>query len=120
MEFIEEEVKTYILVYEDVHRCGYAFPCDKQGHICWDRVISPTTVKEMLAYCKSHPWDGKNGEVVTITRPSHYGICPCCGRRVYFDGHGYFGAFACDCGKWYNRSGQELKHPRYWDEHWAY
>ena len=113
MEFIEEEVKTYALVYEDVHSCGYAFPCDKHGAIIWEKVSSPTAVKKNLAYCKEHPeeWNGKNGEVVTLISRSHYGICPCCGRKVYFNGSGYFGAFKCDCGKWYNRFGQELKSP---------
>ena len=118
MEFTEEKVKTYALVYEDVHGCGYAFPCDKHGAIIWEKVSSPTAVKKNLAYCKEHPekWNGKNGGVVTLISRSHYGICPQCGHKVYFNGSGYFGAFKCDCGKWYNRFGQELKPPEDWFE----
>ena len=113
MEFAEEEVKTYGLIYEDVNRCGYVFPCDKQGNILWEKISSPTAAKKNLAYCEEHQekWNGRNGEVVTFISRSHYGICPFCGSKVYFDGSGYFGAFKCDCGKWYNRFGQELKPP---------
>ena len=45
---------------------------------------------------------------------NRYGICPRCGYKINLCGPGYFGAFECDCGKWYNRFGQELKPPKYW------
>lgn len=37
-----------------------------------------------------------------------------CGRKIEFFGHGQ--DEACDCGRWYNSSGQELKPPREWGE----
>ena len=43
-----------------------------------------------------------------------YGICPSCGRRVYFGGSGcacLSGRAECDCGKWYNLFGQEILPP---------
>lgn len=118
MEIIEEIEEEFQLVYEDVHGDGYAFPCDKHGSILWEKVSSPATVKKSIEYCKEHTekWDGKNGEVVTIAYHSRYGICPGCGHKVYLNGSGYFGAFDCDCGRWYNRFGQEIKPPKYWFE----
>ena len=116
MKIIEKEVKSYGLVYEDVNRSGYSFPCDREGNILWEKISSPTAAKKNLAYCKEHQekWN-VCGEVVTYTSRSRYGICPFCGSKVYFDGSGYFGAFECECGKWYNRFGQELKNPKSWD-----
>lgn len=120
MEIIEEEVKSYELVYEDVHRSGYSFPCDKEGNILWKELLSPDAVQESLAYCKAHPekWTGKNGKIVTLVSHERYGICPHCGRRIDFCGSGYMGAFECACGQWYNMFGQELLPPEDWAEPW--
>ena len=115
MKIIEEEKEGFMLVYEDRQGNGYSFPCDKQGNILWGKLSSPTAVKKNLAVAKTKKWTGKNGEVVTFVSHSRYGICPNCGRRVYLNGDGYFGAFECECGKWYSRFGQELKNPKSWD-----
>ena len=113
MEIIDVKKRDYALVYEDKQGNGYSFPCDKHGAIIWEKVSSPTAVKKNLAYCKEHTekWNGRNGKVVTVVSHNRYGICPQCGRKVYLNGEGYFGAFECECGKWYNRFGQELKPP---------
>ena len=37
-----------------------------------------------------------------------------CGAEVILDG-GYAGAVQCECGRWYNLSGQELLDPEYWE-----
>ena len=113
MKIVEVEKRDYALVYEDKQGNGYSFPCDEGGNILWGKISSPTAAKKNLDYCKEHSekWNGKNGKVVTIVSHSRYGICPHCGRKVYLNGEGYFGAFGCDCGKWYNRFGQELKPP---------
>lgn len=121
MEIIEEDVKEYHLVYESAHGYGYSFPCDKMGHVLLDECPYPDTAKKSLAYCKAHPekWS-KNGDVVTLIRHNRYGICPYCGHKINFCGSGYMGAFDCECGKWYNRFGQELVPPEDWydDDDW--
>lgn len=121
MEIIEEEVKEFCLVYEDVHGSGYSFPCDEKGNILWDKCPSPEAIKKSLANAKARQeeWTGKNGEVVTLVSRNRYGICPCCGHRVYFGGSGwaaYTGTAKCECGQWYNVFGQALKPPEDWEE----
>ena len=117
---IEEEVKSYLLTYEDDQGDGYAFPCNEEGHILWDDVYSPETTRMSLAYCKAHQdrWTGRCGEVVTVVYRIRYGICPACGRRVYFGGSGWASSsrVECDCGKWYNLFGEEIIPPKYWEE----
>ena len=117
MKIVEVEKRDYALVYEDKQGNGYSFHCDKHGAILWGKISSPTAAKKNLDYCKEHSekWNGKNGKIVTVVSHNRYGICPQCGRKVYLNGEGYFGAFECDCGKWYNRFGQELKNPKSWD-----
>ena len=119
MKIVEVEKRDYALVYEDKQGNGYSFPCDEGGNILWGKISSPTAVKRSLDYCKEHSekWNGKNGEIVTLISRSHYGICPCCGRKVYLNGEGYFGAFECECGQWYNVFGQALKPPEDWEDY---
>ena len=38
-----------------------------------------------------------------------------CGREVILE-TGYEGAVQCECGRWYNLFGQELRDPKYWEE----
>jgi hypothetical protein len=38
-----------------------------------------------------------------------------CGAEVILDSD-YAGAVRCECGKWYNVYGQELRDPEYWEE----
>ena len=121
MEIIDEEDKEYRLAYEDRQGDGYSFPCDKQGRVLWDKCSSPDIIKKSLAYCKSHPemWQRKNGEVVTRISWTRYGICPRCGRRVYFVGGGWstsIGVAECECGQWYNVFGQAIKPPEDWED----
>lgn len=117
MKIIEEEVKEFRLVYDDGNGYGYSFPCDVTGNILWDKISCPAAAKNNLAVAKTHPekWS-KYGAVETLIRHERYGICPYCGRRVALHGEGYFGAFDCECGKWYNRFGQELIPPKRWFE----
>ena len=115
MKIVEVEKRDYALVYEDRQGNGYSFHCDKHGAILWDKYSCPEITQKSLAVAKAKKWNGKNGEVVAVVSHNSYGICPKCGRRIYFYGDGYFGAFECECGKWYNRFGQELKNPKSWD-----
>lgn len=127
MKIIEEEEEIYELTFNDAlfHGCGYAFSCDNQGHILWDKVSDPDETKRSLAYCKAHPekWTPRTrgGLVVQITRRVRYGVCQQCGRRVYLGGSGwsaYLGLAECECGRWYNVFGQAIKPPEDWGEDW--
>ena len=123
MRIIEEETRSYTLVYEDDQGEGYAFPCDEDGHILWGECYDPDVTKKSIAKCKASPdrWTGKAGEVVTLAYREIYGICPCCGRRVYFGGSGWAasaGVAECDCGKWYNIFGEEILPPKPWEENY--
>jgi hypothetical protein len=42
------------------------------------------------------------------------GICSC-GRDVVLECD-HAGAVRCECGKWYNLFGQELRDPEYWED----
>ena len=42
------------------------------------------------------------------------GVCSC-GKEVVLECD-YEGAVRCECGKWYNLFGQELRDPRYWED----
>ena len=46
------------------------------------------------------------------------GLCSC-GKEVVLDAD-YQGAVRCDCGRWYNLFGQELRDPEYWEEDYEY
>lgn len=117
MEIIEEEAKLFYLVYEDAHGDGYSFPCDEMGHVLWDKCPYPDTTKKSLAVCKARQDWVKNGEVVMVVTHNRYGICPRCGRRVYFGGSGW-APYECDCGQMYNAFGQMLRPPDDWDDDW--
>ena len=114
MKIISKEVKSYILVYEDANG-GYAFPCDSSGRVLWHELCSPVCSPDMarksLEYCVSHQdrWTSKCGEVETLTSYICYGVCPCCGRRVYFGGD--VSRAECYCGQWYNIFGQKILPP---------
>ena len=46
------------------------------------------------------------------------GLCSC-GKEVVLDSD-YQGAVRCECGRWYNLFGQELRDPKYWEEDYEY
>ena len=46
------------------------------------------------------------------------GLCSC-SREVILDSD-YQGAVRCECGRWYNLFGQELRDPKYWEEDYEY
>ena len=122
MKIVEVEKKLYMLAFDDarVPGSGYSFPCDEDGKILWYECSSVKATRKSLAYCKSHPerWtsESRDGRVVEVIDWERYGICPCCGCKVYFYGSGYMGAYKCACGHWYNVFGQALKPPDDWEE----
>ena len=106
MKIIEKEVKSYFLCYEDADGEGYAFPCDKDGHIHYGEVFDPETTRKRLEFCKSHPERYKRYVLSTLTS-IQYGICPYCGHHVQFSSS----CRAECCGKRYNIFGQEVLPP---------
>ncbi len=118
MEIVEVEKKHYRLAFDDadIPGSGYSFPCDKDGRVLWESVSCPDIARKNLAVCKAHPerWtaDSRDGRVVQIIRRVRYGVCPYCGRRVYFGGS----STECECGQWYNVFGQEIKPPENWED----
>lgn len=122
VEIVEVEKRHYKLCFDDarVPGSGYAFPCDKDGHILWDDCLSPEATQKSFEFCKAHPekWtpESQHGQVVEFFTPVRYGICPYCGGKVYFCGAGYMGAYECECGKWYTAWGQNVRPPEEWDD----
>ena len=125
MEIINSEEVSYVLSFEDEETpgSGFSFPCSKEGNVLWEKVSTPEVARKSLAYCKAHPerWtaESRDGRVVLIISRVRYGVCPCCGRRVYFGGSGwssYMGVSECECGQWYNAFGQTIKSPEEWEE----
>ena len=118
MEIIKVAKKSYELVYEDVNHNGFAFPCDEDGRILPEKTLDPVMARYSLAYCKTCPekWTRQNGVVRAVISHELYGICPYCGRKVYFDRSSYKGAAKCTCGQWYNWFGQEILAPEEWDD----
>ena len=116
--FANSEVKTiveYELCFDDGENNGFGFPCDKHGNLFPEM---QDAARRNLAYCLKHPEKFKRyNKVVRYTRkfrePAH-GTCSC-GREVFLYG-GYYGATACECGRWYNLFGQELLPPEQWED----
>lgn len=91
---------------------GYSFPCKPNGELdtddenydCW---------KDNYKFCLNHPEKYTDDGVVEnswwYTEPE---VVKCsCGTTLYLDGD-----TVCDCGQWYNGSGQALLDPQYWEE----
>ena len=103
------------LAYDDGANNGFGFPCDAEGNPDPDM---PQAAKENLAWCKAHPEKFvRAGKVITLkswyTEPAH-GTCVC-GREVELYDE-YYGSCRCECGRWYNLFGQELRPPEDWED----
>ena len=118
----EDSVEYELIFYRD-GTGGYGFPCDREGNVF---PLEHEAARENLKYCLEHPDEFERwNEVETIRHhycvPAH-GRCSC-GREVELRDE-YYGACSCECGRWYNMFGQELRHPKYWmvdpaeEEYW--
>jgi hypothetical protein len=100
--------------YKDDPNAGFCFPATSNGEpdlffmskeaqanyekcLTDDRLIGPEFIKNERTYMN----------------PA-IGLCSC-GKEVVLDS-GYQGAVRCECGRWYNLFGQELRDPKYWEE----
>lgn len=101
----------------DEYGNGFAFPCDG-----WSGKLLPGLAEEAIAnyeMCMAHPekfvrFAEVEKNVWTYEEPGH-GNCSCGEGVELWDQ--YMGACECPkCGKWYNLFGQELIHPKYWEE----
>lgn len=93
---------------------GFSFPCDANG----TPVLNPEA-RENYEYCMKHPekfqaWNVVRKHKWSWKNPAT-GDC-ICGEHIELIDE-YEGACECPkCGRWYNLFGQELIHPKYWEE----
>lgn len=100
--------------YKDDPNSGFSFPATKNGepdfeHMCED---AKANYKKCLTDDRLTEAEF-TVETRTFVNPA-VGKC-ICGREVILDAD-FMGAVQCDCGRWYNLFGQELRDPKYWEE----
>lgn len=112
-------IKFYIeFFYKDDHGAGFCFPANRDGTPAYDKMCP-----EAKANYESCLTDDRLTEPEFTTNTHTYiepavGKC-ICGREVILDTD-YSGAVRCECGRWYNLFGQELRDPKYWEEDYEY
>ena len=108
-------VEYYIeFQYKDDPTAGFCFPANKDGTPAFNKM--PLEAKVNYEKCLTDDRLTEAEFVVnkhTYTEPA-VGKCSC-GREVELVSD-FAGAVQCECGKWYNVFGQELKDPKYWEE----
>ena len=110
----ETIIDRYIeFLYKDDKNAGFMFPALPNGEPDFDHM--PKEAKANYEKCLTDD----RLEAPEFIKDEHtymnpaVGLCSC-GKEVVLDG-GYQGAVQCDCGKWYNLFGQELRDPEYWE-----
>lgn len=111
-----ETIKEYYINfwYKDDPEAGFCFPATSTGEPDFSS-MSP----EAIANYKACLTDERLTEAEFEPREYTYinpavGLCTC-GKEVVLDAD-YAGAVRCECGRWYNLFGQELRDPKYWEE----
>lgn len=111
-ETVTVEERWHSFVFDDSEGLGFMFQVNQDGNLITDL----DAVRENYERCKTGFIDGDvvrdlgiEVHYVHYTEPAE-GECVC-GRTVILDGD-----VECDCGRWYNSAGQELKHPSLWEE----
>ena len=100
--------------YKEDLNAGYCFPAVAPG-IPKFFSMTPEAIKNYNACLE----DDCLTEAEFTTHTNTYmepavGKCSC-GREVVLECD-YAGAVRCECGRWYNLFGQELRDPKYWEE----
>lgn len=100
--------------YKDDPEAGFSFPATVYGDPDFSQMG-----QEMLANYEACLTDKRLTEGEFETHEWTYmepalGLCKC-GQEVVLDGD-YQGAVSCECGRWYNLFGQELRDPAHWEE----
>jgi hypothetical protein len=91
---------------------GYSFPCNKDGSLdTTDQFYE--FWKDNFQLCLDHPEKYEDRGCV-VEKQSYmepaYVQCSC-GEKLYLNKD-----IQCKCGQWYNRFGQALLPPKYWDD----
>ena len=111
-----EVIKEYYIEfkYKDDPEAGFCFPANRRGAPKFSS-MPPEAIRNYEACLTDKRLTA--GEFVTRTHTyinPAVGLCSC-GKEVVLDSD-YQGAVRCDCGRWYNLFGQELRDPKYWEE----
>jgi hypothetical protein len=120
LKIIEERtleiVKEYYINfwYKDDPEAGFCFPATRSGEPDFS-CMSP----EAKANYEACLTDERLTEAEFEPREYSYinpaiGLCSC-GKEVVLECD-HAGAVRCECGRWYNLFGQELRDPEYWEE----
>lgn len=107
-------IKHYIeFFYKDDPHAGFCFPANKDGTIALDQ-MPPEAIANYNSCLTDDRLEGPEFTTNTHTyiEPA-VGLCSC-GEEVVLDAD-YGGAVRCECGRWYNLFGQELRDPEYWE-----
>lgn len=111
-----ETIREYYIEYryKDDPEAGFYFPATWQGFPDFDRMSS-----EMLDNYNACLTDERLTEP-EFTKSERTYIEPAvgkciCGVEVVLECD-HAGAVRCECGRWYNLFGQELRDPKYWEE----
>ena len=100
--------------YKDDPNAGFCFPATPKGEP--DYFFMPKEARANYEKCLTD--DRLIGPEFTKTKRTYMnpavGKCSC-GREVVLECD-YSGAVRCECGKWYNLFGQELRDPEYWED----
>lgn len=100
--------------YKDDPDAGFCFPATHLGDPDFDRMSDEAIANYQACLTDKrlteeeftkHKWTYMNPAI---------GICSC-GRDVVLECD-HAGAVRCECGRWYNLFGQELRDPKYWEE----
>ena len=115
-----ETITDYIIefIYKDDPNAGFVFPALPNGDPDFDKMPK----EAVLSYNNCLNDDRLDGPKFKVEKREYMtpavGKCSC-GREVILDAD-YMGAVQCECGRWYNLFGQELKDPQYWEEDYEY
>ena len=111
-----ETIREYYIEfrYKDDPEAGFCFPATSSGEPDFS-CMSPEAKANYFACLTDDRLIQEEFEphVRTYMNPA-IGKCSC-GSDVVLDAD-YMGAVQCECGRWYNLFGQELRDPKYWEE----
>lgn len=112
-------IDRYIeFLYKDDPNAGFMFPALPNGEVDFDHMSQEA--KDNYSTCLSDERLTEPEFIVDKRTYANPAVGKCiCGREVVLECD-YAGVLKCDCGRWYNLFGQELRDPRYWEEDYEY